>query len=50
LIWINGDFTEFANLIADKVPPRGDHCGRLDGMSGFRAMMQGIGGTVTFSQ
>jgi len=46
---IQGDFTEFANIIADKLPLGGAAIVAdvtEEGVSGFRALLQGIGGTV----
>ena len=50
---IEGDFSEFANSIADKVPPGGAVIVvdvTEESMSDFRAMMQDVGGTVIFTR
>ncbi len=50
---IEGDFSEFANSIADKVPQGGAVIVAdvtEESMSDFRAMMQDVGGTAIFTR
>jgi len=50
---IEGDFSEFANSITDKVPPGGAVIVAdvsEESMSDFRAMMQDVVGTVIFTR